>query len=71
MARASSKWKTCVSVLVKWSAGEVKCGGNFGDFALMHGSVRRVSVITHEDCEFVKVDKPNFDEVLRRSHESE
>ena len=57
--------------VVSMIAGEVKCGGNFGDLALMHGSVRRASVITHEDCEFLKVDKPNFDEVLRRSHKSE
>ena len=52
-------------------AGEIKAGGVFGDLALMHSSVRRASIITNEDCEFLKVDKSNFDEVLRKSHESE
>lgn len=52
-------------------AGEIKAGGVFGDLALMHRSVRRASIITNEDCEFLKVDKSSFDEVLRKSHESE
>lgn len=52
-------------------AGEVKAGGVFGDLALMHRCVRRASIITNEDCEFLKVDKSSFDEVLRKSHETE
>ena len=52
-------------------AGEIKAGGVFGDLALMHRSVRRASIITNDDCEFLKVDKSSFDEVLRKSHEEE
>ena len=52
-------------------AGEIKAGGSFGELALMHDRNRRASIFTNEDCEFLKVDKPSFDEVLRKSHEAE
>lgn len=56
---------------VSMIAGEIKAGGAFGELALMHDSVRRASIYANEDCEFVKVDRPSFDDVLRKSHETE
>ena len=57
--------------MVSLIAGEVKAGGSFGELALMQNTVRRASIFTTEDCEFLKVDKPSFDEVLKKSHEAE
>lgn len=57
--------------MVTMIAGEIKAGGVFGELALMHRSRRRATIITNEECEFLKVDKTSFDEVLKKSHETE
>ena len=57
--------------MVTMIAGEIQAGGMFGELALMHRSRRRATIITNDECEFLKVDKTSFDEVLRKSHETE
>ena len=50
--------------------GEMKAGAAFGEMALLQGGVRRgATIICFEDTEFLKVDKPDFDEVQRKSRE--
>ena len=51
--------------------GELGSGSSFGELALLHDVRRRATIVCKEDAEFLKVDKPDFDMVLRRNHERE
>lgn len=57
--------------VVKMIAGELKAGSSFGDVALLHQSKRGATFICHEDSEFLKVKKPDFDDLLKKNHEKE
>ena len=39
--------------------------------ALLHESKRRATIVCKEDSEFLTIDKPDFEKVLRLSHEME
>ncbi|XP_064401623.1 uncharacterized protein LOC135347525 [Halichondria panicea] len=51
--------------------GELGAGASFGELALLHNDRRRATIVCNEDCEFLKIDKPDYDEVLRKNHEWE
>ncbi|XP_068760054.1 uncharacterized protein [Montipora capricornis] len=51
--------------------GEMAEGDAFGELALLHNIRRTATIICKEDSEFLRVDKPDFDEVLRNSHQIE
>ena len=51
--------------------GELSSGAAFGELALMHDDRRRATIVCNEYSEFLKVDKPDFDEVLKKNHERE
>lgn len=56
---------------VKVIAGELKAGASFGDVALVRESHGVATFICHETSEFLKVAKPDFDEMLKKNHERE
>nr|XP_006823958.1 PREDICTED: cyclic nucleotide-binding domain-containing protein 2-like [Saccoglossus kowalevskii] len=49
--------------------GELGPGSSFGELALLHDSKRTATVICKGDCEFLRVDKQDFDMVLKISHQ--
>ncbi|XP_070537490.1 cyclic nucleotide-binding domain-containing protein 2-like [Ptychodera flava] len=49
--------------------GELGPGASFGELALLHNSKRTATIVCKGNCEFLRVDKPDFDMVLRLSHE--
>lgn len=51
--------------------GDLGSGSAFGELALLHDARRRATVVCKENSEFLKVDKPDFDMVLRKNHERE
>ena len=52
--------------------GELGPGASFGELALINqDSRRRATIVCKENCEFLIVDKPNFDIILRIDHENE
>ena len=51
--------------------GELGAGAAFGELALLHDDRRRATIVCNEDCEFLKIDKPDFDEVLKKNYERE
>lgn len=51
--------------------GELSSGAAFGELALLHDDRRRATIVCKEYSEFLKVDKPDFDEVLKKNHEKE
>ena len=51
--------------------GELGAGAAFGELALLHDDRRRATIVCHENCEFLKIDKPDFDEVLKKNYERE
>ncbi|XP_022084507.1 uncharacterized protein LOC110975934 [Acanthaster planci] len=51
--------------------GEHTAGSSFGELALLHGSKRTATIICKGDAEFLVLDKPDFDQVLRRSYQQE
>ncbi|XP_022803352.1 cAMP-dependent protein kinase regulatory subunit-like [Stylophora pistillata] len=51
--------------------GEMGEGDAFGELALLHNTRRAATIICKENSEFLRVDKPDFDEVLRNSHQIE
>lgn len=51
--------------------GELGSGSAFGELALLHDARRRATIVCKENAEFLKVDKPDFDMVLRKNHERE
>ena len=51
--------------------GELGPGTSFGELALLHESKRRATIVCKEDSEFLTIDKPDFETVLRLSHEME
>lgn len=52
--------------------GELGAGASFGELALINQeSRRRATIVCQQDCEFLIVDKPDFDTILRIVHESE
>eukprot|EP00057_Strongylocentrotus_purpuratus_P011264 XP_011665738.1 PREDICTED: uncharacterized protein LOC105438988 [Strongylocentrotus purpuratus] len=51
--------------------GETYAGASFGELALLHGTKRAASIRCKVDSEFLRVDKPDFDMVLRRSYQQE
>ena len=57
--------------IIKTVAGELKAGSSFGDVALVSESKRGVTYICHEHSEFLKVEKPNFDDLLKKNHKKE
>lgn len=50
---------------------ELGPGASFGELALLHESKRRATIVCKEDSEFLTIDKPDFDMVLRKNHEME
>lgn len=52
--------------------GELGPGSSFGELALINqDSRRRATIVCKQNCEFLIVDKPDFDTILRIDHESE
>ncbi|XP_067022888.1 cyclic nucleotide-binding domain-containing protein 2-like [Acropora muricata] len=51
--------------------GEMEEGDAFGELALLQNTRRTATIICKQDSEFLRVDKPDFDEVLRNSHQIE
>ena len=51
--------------------GDLGSGSAFGELALLHDARRRATIVCKENTEFLKVDKPDFDMVLRKNHERE
>lgn len=51
--------------------GELCSGAAFGELALLHDDKRRATIVCKDYSEFLKVDKPDFDEVLKKNHEKE
>ncbi len=45
-------------------------GAHFGEMSLMTGERRTATVVAHEDCEFLVVDREPFREVINRNPES-
>lgn len=43
--------------------GEMSEGDAFGELALLHNIRRTATIICKENSEFLRVDKPDFDEV--------
>lgn len=43
--------------------GEMSEGDAFGELALLHNIRRTATIICKQDSEFLRVDKPDFDEV--------
>ena len=56
---------------VNMIVGELSAGAAFGELALLHDDRRRATIVCHENSEFLRVDKPDFDEVLKKNHERE
>jgi len=50
---------------------ELTAGDSFGELALLHNTKRTASIRCRGTSEFLRVDKPDFDEVLRNSHQRE
>jgi len=51
--------------------GELTAGDCFGELALLHNTKRTASIRCRGQSEFLRVDKPDFDEVLRNCHQRE
>ncbi|XP_038057298.1 cyclic nucleotide-binding domain-containing protein 2-like [Patiria miniata] len=51
--------------------GEHTAGSSFGELSLLHGSKRTATISCKGDAEFLILDKPDFDQVLRRSYQQE
>ena len=51
--------------------GELGIGSAFGELALLHDARRRATILCKEDSEFLRIDKPDFDMVLKKNHERE
>ncbi len=51
--------------------GELGAGASFGELALLHNDRRKATIVCNEDCEFLKIDKPDYDDVLKKNHEWE
>ncbi|XP_064637922.1 uncharacterized protein LOC135494101 [Lineus longissimus] len=51
--------------------GELTEGSTFGELALLHNITRTATIICKGHSEFLRVDKEDFDMVLRRSYEYE
>lgn len=47
--------------------GELGAGATFGDLALLNDDKRRATIVCKEDCEFLKVDKTDFNRILMES----
>ena len=47
--------------------GELGAGSTFGDLALLNNDVRRATIVCKENCEFLKVDKIDFNKILMQS----
>jgi len=47
--------------------GEMSEGDAFGELALLHNIRRTATIICKENSEFLRVDKPDFDEVGKYS----
>ena len=44
--------------------GELGAGATFGDLALLNDDKRRATIVCKEDCEFLKVDKMDFNRMM-------
>ena len=52
--------------------GELGPGDSFGELALLNeDSRRRATIVCKGNVEFLRVDKPDFDSILRHNHENE
>ena len=50
---------------------ELETGAAFGELALLQDSRRKATIVCKENSEFLTIDKPDFDMVLRKNHERE
>lgn len=48
--------------------GELGPGSTFGELALLHNDMRRATIVCKENCEFLKVDKPDFNKILKENY---
>lgn len=51
--------------------GEISAGSSFGELALVQDCTRTATIVCKGTSQFLRVDKPDFDMVLRRSYEKE
>ncbi len=63
MTRRGSKYNMVV--------GEIKSGGAFGELALIHNDRRRATIVCKQDCEFLKINKPDFEHILKKNYQHE
>ncbi|CAB3976902.1 Hypothetical predicted protein [Paramuricea clavata] len=62
---------TITGIMTKNVVGEILAGNSFGELALIHDTYRRASVICKEQSEFLRLDKSDFNQVLRETYEKE
>ncbi|XP_078377126.1 cyclic nucleotide-binding domain-containing protein 2-like isoform X2 [Oculina patagonica] len=55
----------------KQIVGEMFAGDSFGELALLHDIKRAATIICKTTAEFLTVDKPDFDMVLKKCHQQE
>ncbi|XP_039267857.1 cGMP-dependent protein kinase 2-like [Styela clava] len=53
------------------TVGEISAGSSFGELALIQDCTRTATIVCKGTSQFLRVDKPDFDMVLRRSYEKE
>lgn len=51
--------------------GELNAGDSFGELSLLHNTKRAASIFCRGTCEFLRIDRDDFNEVLRYSHQRE
>eukprot|EP00118_Oscarella_pearsei_P016162 m.152366 g.152366 ORF g.152366 m.152366 type:complete len:195 (+) comp38588_c0_seq2:1466-2050(+) len=51
--------------------GEFKAGFSFGEMALLHDAKRRATIVCKTFSEFLRVDKPDFEEVSKKQQQQE
>ena len=59
--------KTLTMFILVQVVGEMSEGDAFGELALLHNIRRTATIICKENSEFLRVDKPDFDEVGKYS----
>jgi CRP-like cAMP-binding protein len=51
--------------------GELHAGASFGELALLHNTSRKATIVCKTSCQFLRVDKEDFNMVLRKKYQQE